>query len=334
MRLLTSLGNVAGKFVNRDPITNPQGTVYSAEFGNDCLDDLIGIQSEAGVANGPGSDIRVAKSIVKLAIENSKRLGEIFNLDSLVSPTAFNLATPYDYFPAICLSTIDIQVTLSTANYAELVPHLRAKKLWFRRGRTDEVGSWTATVSGSSVTMPNTTSSNALLAALLEDQIVHGGYTNWRTLTIGGVEYVITNVNTVTRVITVTGTPTAGSQTTEFFPHRIAGSTTTAREFEVSGRVVIATNDSAGRWIGDLRMRSYMQGHFTSAGASLNEFLGNNTGGSFIPPGGGGSWSAPLKSSTTGAPTTDGANGTPRTGPETHSPTLSAYTYKWARKFA
>lgn len=327
MRLLTSLGNVAGKFVNRDPITNPQGTVYSAEFGNDCLDDLIGIQSEAGVANGPGTDLRVVKSIVKLTIENSKRVGEIFNLDSLISSTAFNLATPYDYFPAICLSTIDVQVVLSTANYPELVPHLRAKKLWFRRGRTDEVGSWTATVSGSSVTMPNTTSANALLAALLEDQIVHGSYTNWRTLTIGGVDYPITNVNTVTRVITVTGTPTTGSQTTEFFPHRIAGSTTTAREFEVSGRVAIATNDAAGRWIGDLRMRSYLQSHRHSLSSNIPNGNANNnvlTAGT----------SYTLTGTEVLGPTTDGANGTPRTGPETHSPTLSAYTYKWARKFA
>lgn len=339
MREIASVGNVDNRFVNYDPSTNPQGTVVSAEFMNDLQDELIGIQEEAGFTEAPGEDLQVLKSIKRIAIEYSKFVGEIFNLDSLKSISAWDPDATDNYFPAICLSTINIQVTLALANYPQLVPHLRAKKLSYLEGKSGAESSWSASISGSVITMPNAAGSNKMLAALAEDVLCHGGYTNWRTVTVLGTEYAMTSINTVTREITVSGTPTSGTQTVEFYPHRIVGSTTTAREFEVSGRSMIAPNDSNGRFIGNLRIRGYMQGHrHPIIDPGLNRRFENGLAYSGSTKTSTNVYESVISASLTtnnavGDPISDGTNGSVPTGPETHSPSQSGHIYKWARKY-
>lgn len=329
MRKINSLGSVANAFVDYDANTNPQGTVINASFMNDVQNELIGIQLDASVAEAPGTDYQILKLIKFNAIKYSKNIGEYFWLEENKSESAFSLANPDNFFPAINLSKINVSQTITTTNYPLLVPYLRALKVRYLDGTGSEVNSWTATVSGSNITMPTSTSSDAILASLAEDVLVHGSYTNWRTLTINTVEYPITNVNTATRVITVTGTPTAGTQTVEFYQYRIPSSTTSARLFEVKGRSFIAPNDSSGRHQNGLRVRDRFQGHWhettTPDGGggttAINTLLGTNGN------------SVSLTYTHARSPITDGINGTPRTGLTTHGAGVSAHLYIWARSY-
>jgi hypothetical protein len=336
MRKIDGPGNVLNAFVDYDPVNNPQGTVVTADFMNDVQDELIAIQTDASIAESAGSNAQILKLIKFNAIKYSKNIGEFFWLESNKNPSAFAINTPDDFFPAINLSKININLDISTTNYPLLVPYLRALKVRYLDGTSGEVNSWTATVSGSNITMPTSTDSDAILSSLAEDVLVHGGYTNFRSITVAGTEFPITNINTSTRVITVTGTPSAGSQTVEFYNYRITGSSTTARLFEVKGRGFIAPNDSSGRHQNGLRVRDRIQGHY-------HEFFSEQNNAQIS---GGSSFYA----STTGSPAnitaidslgrsfvrqaiTDGTNGTPRTGLTTHGAGVSAHLYIWARSY-
>jgi hypothetical protein len=217
---------------------------------------------------------------------------------------------------------------ISTTNYPLLVPYLRALKVKYLDGTSGEVSSFTATVASSSIAMPTSTSSDAILSSLAEDVLVHGGYTNFRSITVAGTEFPITNINTSTRVITVTGTPSAGSQTVEFYNYRITGSSTTARLFEIKGRNIITPNDSSGRHQNGLRVRDRFQGHFhdlTNNTSVIRNIAGGNAGGS-----GSSSNNSTLLAEN---PIADLTNGTPRTGSTTHGAGVSAHLYIWARSY-
>jgi hypothetical protein len=331
MRKINGPGNVGNQFVDYDPINNPQGTVVTSDFMNDVQDELIAIQSDASIAESAGTNAQILKLIKFNAIKYSKNIGEFFWLENNKSPSAFAINTPDDFFPAINLSNININLDISTTNYPLLVPYLRALKVRYLDGTSSEVNSWTATVSGSNITMPTSTDSDAILSSLAEDVLVHGGYTNYRSITVAGTEFPITNINTSTRVITVTGTPSAGSQTVEFFNYRITGSSTTARLFEVKGLGFIAPNDSSGRHQNGLRVRDRLQGH-------RHNIIPNGAAMAIAGPGG--STSALLGTvvgsyigSDTGSPVTDTTNGTPRTGSTTHGAGVSAHLYIWARSY-
>jgi len=332
MRKINGPGNVGNQFVDYDPINNPQGTVVTSDFMNDVQDELIAIQSDASIAESAGSNAQILKLIKFNAIKYSKNIGEFFYLEENKSPSAFAINTPDDFFPAINLSKININSDISTANYPLLVPYLRALKVRYLDGTSGEVNSWTATVSGSNITMPTSTSSDAILSSLAEDVLVHGGYTNFRSITVAGTEFPITNINTSTRVITVTGTPSAGSQTVEFFNYRITGSSTTARLFEVKGRGFIAPNDSSGRHQNGLRVRDRFQGHWhlgargDSTGGSLGAY--STTAANAVDNGSTIPWSHSARTIVT-----DNVNGTPRTGSTTHGAGVSAHLYIWARSY-
>jgi len=329
MRKINGPGNVGNQFVDYDPNNNPEGTVVTADFMNDVQDELIAIQADASISESAGTNAQILKLIKFNAIKYSKNIGEFFFLESNKNTAAFAINTPDDFFPAINLSKINISSDISTANYPLLVPYLRALKLRYLDGTIGEVNSWTATVSGSNITMPTSTSSDAILSSLAEDVLIHGSYTNYRTITVAGVEFPITNINTATRVITVTGTPSTGSQTVEFFNYRITGSTTTARLFEIKGRGFIAPNDASGRHQNGLRVRDRFQGHRHSPLSPMTSYLGNATN----DAAGGANPRPTASATTTGDPTTDTVNGTPRTGSTTHGSGVSAHLYIWARSF-
>ena len=127
--------------------------------------ELIEIQEDANVAEAPGTSAQILKLIKFNAIKYSKNIGEYFWLEENKNPSAFVLATPDNFFPAINLSKINVNLDITTANYPDLVPYLRALKVRYLDGTASEVNSWTATVSGSNITMPNATGSNAILAS-------------------------------------------------------------------------------------------------------------------------------------------------------------------------
>ena len=329
MRKIDGPGNVSNAFVDYDPVNNPQGTVVTADFMNDVQDELIAIQTDASIAESAGSNAQILKLIKFNAIKYSKNIGEFFYIEENKSPSAFVIATPDNFFPAINLSKININLDISTTNYPLLVPYLRALKVKYLDGTSGEVTSFTATVAASSITMPTSTSSDAILSSLAEDVLVHGGYTNYRSITVAGTEFPITNINTSTRVITVTGTPSAGIQTVEFYNYRITGSSTTARLFEIKGRGFIAPNDSDGRHQNGLRVRDRTQSHIHDSVSGATAVVSNQGAGLSMSGGG----SLNQNGSVTGVPKVDGSFGTPRTGSTTHGAGVSAHLYIWARSY-
>lgn len=224
-------------------------------------------------------------------------------------------------FPNLLLTSAD--QTLSATNYPDYV--------WRLRNQAVRVGSTTAfsgTAAASVITLADNADNNALLAALAEDTLFHGGYTDWRTVTWDGTDYPITKVNAVARTITVTGTPTAGAGTATLYSYRIAGSTTTARLHKADG-LVLATAGASGRVAG-LRTRDAFQGFYIGKNGTwtLGSFATEGTS----PAAGDASETtqrAGYRSTPTnpGIPVTNGTNGTPRTGANTKDRSLSGYLY-------
>lgn len=325
MREIAGPGAVDGEFNDYDAVTNPGASVITAQWANDVQAELIGVIEDSGLTQAAGSLKYLRKAIEKYAKENSKVVGELFYLDTVKTANAYDVgADVEEYFPAICLSAIAGTQVISETNWPLLVPHLRGKLLAYQSGKGSEVDNWSVTVSGSDITFPDIASANAMLASLLEDQLFHGGYTNWRTVNIDGSDYAITNINIGTRVLTVTGTPTTGAQTARFYENRIAGSTTTARLYAMNGVSLVTPNDSNDELVPGLRVRNRSQGHrhdtprrnTTTAAAGAN----------FSVWGGGGSQDNILD------PITDGVNGTPRTGPTTRPDQSVGHLYIWGKK--
>lgn len=314
------------------------GSNFSVENITKLVDDAV---SDLGIDNTPDWDSPSTTSAPSVdatndrilatlqnSINYSKVIGELFFLDFPKDTNyTFNPMTPRTYFPALNLSEIDVTLTVDNTDIPQVsLDHLRSKYLIYLPGKSGEVFQWTTTVTGSDIEFPNTTSANAVLAALVEDKDVQGTYTNHRTVNIDGSDFAITGINLVTRVVTVSGSPTTGSQTARFYSHRIAGSTTTARLFEVSGESFIAGGDPDGYFIGGLRTRGYFQGHWHASkspgsGGVLTGFNGSTNRVNVFDL------------NTTQALILDAmpdtANGTPRTRKTTHSPALTGIPYQW-----
>lgn len=149
---------------------------------------------------------------------------------------------------------------------------------------------------------------------------------------IGGIpagDYQITgvtlaNVGSSSAVITCSatgltpGAKTASSANISIYPHRIAGSTTTARHKELTDVAIM--NDGLYNVLG-LAQRDQMQGHrfdngvYTYTGDPLQKF-GYNTD-TTISAMNARTAAQKQQSGYTSSPITDGTNGTPRTGPRT-----------------
>lgn len=299
--------------------------------------DISGLDGRLNTAEGDISALEgrvddietelLSVATLQNSINYSKVIGELFFLDfPKATNYTFNPMTPRTYFPALNLSEIDVTLTVDNTDIPQVsLDHLRSKYLIYLPGKSGEVFQWSVTVSGSDIEFPNTTSANAVLAALVEDKDVQGTYTNHRTVNIDGSDFAITGINLVTRVVTVSGSPTTGSQTARFYSHRIAGSTTTARLFEVSGESFIAGGDPDGYFIGDLRTRGYFQGHYHNILGGNTRSGDVSTSRNFVQYGDISTQAIQIIL----APSSDGTNGTPRTRKTTHSPALTGIPYQW-----
>jgi hypothetical protein len=184
------------------------------------------------------------------------------------------------------------------------------------------------------------------LSALAEDLALHGkGYDSWgKTVTlpnaIAGIpagDYTITavtpaNVGTASAVLTFTAAgdnigSTATSEVVQFFPHRIAGSTTTARHSQITDMALM--NDGLYNVAG-LRGRDRMRGFDLGIPAldatSRLKFRSSNV---YAANAGAEANSYTVDVSRSAAthivlPMNDGTHGTPRTGPNTR-PRFGAY---------
>lgn len=277
----------------------------------------------------------------RLALHNGTSWDEVayrsdFPIGTLIL-NEFNKSAS-EIFPAI---PRNVDNDLSATNWPLLVPLLRAEKANVL-GVTDHA----VTVSGSVVTFPSTTAAKALLQLLVNDAIVSNyqyqgepasftGGTKFdvsgkqRCLNVAGTDYVITAVDLVGYTVTVSGTPTTGSQTACVYTYRIAGSTTTARLRKMSGFVGVVAGDAGGEVVGGFFKMDRGQGHNhqVDGGSVLQAMQGNNE---------------PLVAGTTHqgyfygsvlSPVTDNVNGTPRTGKTTDPRSYGQYAYTWGGKY-
>lgn len=255
---------------------------------------------------------------------------------------------PSASFPWLHIGQTD--VVLSESNWPLLVPHLRNIKLtYFNNGSSSPIDSFTIasysrTSSIASIVLDNNTVNNNVLAALIEEQVIHGSFSSrvlYLPSSLGAIssgEYLVTSINSGTRTITFTSigidiSSTLSSISIQFYMHRIIGSLTTANHYRTTGRSLMTVGDENGYIIGGLRRRDYFQGHYHSATISPSQIHQYNGIGSTTPTG----IAAQLYVNdfvvTVGSPTTDNTNGSPRTAKNTQPNSLGAFLYIWGGKY-
>lgn len=356
MRKIAGPGAVGNAFVDYDAATNPNGTVHTADWGNDVQDELIALQDEFSIAEAAGSNAYILAAIKGAAIGFGKHVGELFFLDTVKDAVEFDKDDPETFFPAKCLDAVEGYEDLDVTNWPDLVPHLRAKVLTYFDGITGEKSSldvtgWAIASNVATLTFANTTAENAILAALTEDQLIHGSYSNWRSITlpsaIGDItagEYAITDVDAASRTIdfafTASNNSGSGSFTVNFYENRIPGSTTTARLYEATARTLVSANDADGEEIAGLRRRDRFQAFQIGAEISATTYYGLLAGsgsqcdssaspGNAVPR----YRSAEQGNAAMLIAQDDGTNGTPRTGATTDPRMLVAHVYIHGRSY-
>lgn len=342
MRAIDGPGHVGNTFVDYDAILNPNGTVMTADWGNDAQNELIGIQDNAGIAEAAGTNLYVLSAITKQIQDYGKHIGEMYFLDSLKTETAFDKDDLEAYFNGKCLDAIDVFEDIAVANWPDLVPHLRAKGLTYNEGITGskaafDVTDWDITANVSTLTFANTTAEIAILTGLLEDNLVHGSYTDWRSITLAGAigditsgEYAITAIDTTLRTVkfafTAGNNSGSGSFTINFFTNRVPSSSTTARLYEATARTLVSANDDDGENINGLRRRDRFQGHAHNFERSST--VNADAGGTFGVYGSNTDSTTEVKEAIT-----DAAFGTARTGETTDTRSAVGHLYLHGRSF-
>ena len=299
MRKIAGPGHVSNRFVDYDAATNPDGTVYTADYGNDVQDELVGIQDEFSIPEAAGTNEYIKAAIIGMAIKYGKALGELFYLDSEKSPSAYDKDNPDDFFPGLCLDNISGHTDIASANWPDLVTHLRAKTLKVGSTTSFDVTNWDITANVATLTLSGTEETD-ILTALAEDALVNDEhaatpYTDWRSVTlpsaIGDIaagEYALTDVDpsglTISFAYVASNNSGSVSAVVNFYENRIPGSTTTARVYQASGRTLVSPNDENDKNISGLRMRDAMQritGNTNFRGTSADTDLFISTNGVF-----------------------------------------------------
>lgn len=253
---------------------------------------------------------------------------------------------PSENAPWLILSNPD--AVLDAAHWPDLVPFYRAKLLKYMPGTVSaktafDITSYTRSSNTVTITLANTDPEKAIIAALAEENLVHGSFSGWisiylpSALNSGDVpagDYAITALDAGARTISFAHTgsnigATAVTATISVYPHRIPGSTTTARHYQIAGRTLVSINDAAGEVVAGLRRRDRFQRHVMSAPPGSSFVI--STSATAINPGG--STYIWNYSSKTGGPVTDGINGDPRVGATTDPRTLGAIPALWAGRY-
>lgn len=211
------------------------------------------------------------------------------------------------------------------SNWTTLSPFLRA--LYGTVLGTTDFSITSISTSGSpvTVTFANNATNDAFLLALNEEQLYHGSFTNFRTLTLTsdigslaagtyGIQGISTGSRTVTLTATNSGSTAAG--TVRYYPFRQpdAVSSTNAYWWQVNDAVLRTVGGNA---IPYLRVRDRLQGFSITAASQTNNL--NYAGPTPATDG--------LCVDTTHLPVSDGTNGTPRTGLTTRDRSMVGYYY-------
>lgn len=338
-----------GKFLAFDSDTGlpmaseGSGTPTSTFMATVCDDETV---SEAQAT----LEVMSIATAIKRSIQLSKPVGELFYLEDYVAPKAFDSAAALVatnmqrdiYFPAKCIDVLNTYEDITTTNYPYLVPKLRAKTLEYLKGLTGATSTyaltnWAISTNVATLTLANTAAENAVLALISEYQLTISDYPVVTvSATIGNIpagDYRITGCTPATRTITFACTASDGSGSTSstvaFYPHKVVGSTTSARLYGAKGMALMSAGTST-HMSGGLR-RSFLQGHWHNLYRPNTANLQSGSG-----------YGVPVSNSTnTDINTnpsvkeaiTDGTNGTPRTGAETEPRSLTAHLYVWAGEY-
>lgn len=337
MKRTTAAGSSGGLYVDYSAGVQP-GTLLWAEDRNNIQEEICNVIEAVGWSLDSTDKYQMLRSNIAL----SHQIGDLIMPEIKLTPitVAASKSTTNPGFPLYLpiIDRTDADHDVASTQAPDLVTVYRAYA-------ANVVGSasFTATVAGSVLTFANTTANNALLKAISEDALVqrwlssgqsatyaasNEDFSNGRCINVAGTDFAMNAINIGARTITVTGTPTAGSQTVIFYPYRIAGSTTSVRLHRLSGFVPVASGDADGVEIDGMRHMDAGQGH-RHAPLSAVDFWGfTSTGTSSSRPGSGASQSDP----TTGNPTNDGTNGTPRTGKNTNPRSHARHVYTWVSR--
>jgi hypothetical protein len=352
MTKTTAPGSSSGAFVDDNPGGGIVGTLIVAADQNAHQDEIYNTIVGAAITPSGADNGQLWDAIRKAVKERAKEVGELFALSTRKTPVGFGSGTEDTYFPGLYLTDIASYLDISETNWPDLVPFLRGVKAIFKNGVSGEISSpgvtnWAIATNVATLTFTNDTDHVAFLTALSEDQTIHGSFTNWRTITlanaIGSITagtYAITAINPASRTLsfafTAANASGAVTATSEFYPHRIVGSTTTARVFSARGLTMHGVNDDNGYFVASaLRRRGYMQGHKHNSNSYfvISNPIWNQADGSTAVAGTDKfiaetvSTSASRLNPKTSDPINDSTNGTPRTAKETNGPAVSVHLY-------
>lgn len=336
MKRTTAPNSASGLF--QDEIVGVQaGTDIVAEDGNNVQEEICHPIELAGITLDGTDQYQLEKAIISLGTP----LG--FDIFSSVEQTPVPYAAArsstnpsYPRYLPIISRAADADITTSQAPL--LVPFMRAIKLKIM-GTTD----FTATVSGSVLTFASTTTNDAFLKAISEDALVQrwfssgqsatyagsgADFSNGRCINVAGSDFAITAINTGSRTITVSGSPTTGSQTVILYPARIAGSTTSIRLHRLTGFVPAGAGDADGQYGGMMRVMDRGQGHWHQLFYAVADGAGGGSDARISAAGANNA--GPVTNTAVKSAITDGTNGTPRTGKTTDPRAYGVYIYTWA----
>jgi hypothetical protein len=108
---------------------------HEADWLNDVQDELIAVQEELSIAELQERTITSSRRSKGIAKKLSKEVGEIFHLNHVKSPAAFDKDDPDSFFPGLCLSSIDGYTDISSSNWPDLVTNLRTRALTYNEGK-------------------------------------------------------------------------------------------------------------------------------------------------------------------------------------------------------
>jgi len=292
------------------------------------LSEMQNSVTATGQALAPADNYQMIKTMIAV----SHQVGELIQSEVEQTPAIWTSGSA-TYNPVIARWDADHDVT--TAQAPDLVTKYRAQVAKINVAGAS-TSSWTGTVAASVITFASNTANLALLNMINEEATANGYIatqtagaaavftgTAQRCINVAGTDYAITNCSVGGLTITVSGTPTSGSQTCIVYPYRIAGTPGSVRLPRLSGFIGVTAYDYDGVIVGGFRKMDRTQGHYHGNPAA-GQFIIGGIGG--VPSGAGGNGAV----NATGAPVTDGTNGTPRTGKTSDPRTYGTYTYSWA----
>lgn len=224
-------------------------------------------------------------------------------------------------FPAIPLR---VDSVVSETNYPLIVPELRAAAVEVILTAGTSVTSINVNATAGSILSSVDSAFTIILNGILEEFAIQGSYSI--PVTIGGTDYTITSAS-ASSSFTISGTIATGATTMTVYPHRIVGSTTTAKVYKDTGRATLAMDGN--RSLMGFRRRDRMQGHWHAFTYDRGYISESSTGGFdrvLAAP-------STQRNDKVRELVTDGTNGPPRTGLVTEPNSSTVFRYIWAQVY-